>query len=84
MATSIGVQINRKAVGDILKSPEVRDDLAKRAARVEEAAGADDFVAVSFDGKDRAQALVRTKTYEGRRKEATDRTLTRALDAGRD
>jgi hypothetical protein len=83
MAASIRIEINRKAVRDILQSAPVQAESRQRAKRIEEAAG-DDFETVTFAGKDRTQTLVRTKNYEGRRQEATNRTLTRALDAGRD
>lgn len=66
----------------LLRSPEVRADLEARARRIAAAAGPGMEVDVEVGAK-RARASVRTATYEAMRAEATDRALSRALDAGR-
>jgi hypothetical protein len=80
----IRVQMNSEGARTILRSEAVRKELERRAQRIAEAAGGDpDFEVESQIGDNRARASVRTATQEGREAEATDRALTRALDAGR-
>lgn len=76
------VVINKKAVGEILRSPAVLADLEARARRIAAAAGPGHKVD-SEVGTKRARAAVITETTEARRAEAKARTLTRAIDAGR-
>ena len=76
------VRLNRAGVRAILQSVKVRDDLASRARRMAAAAGPG--MAVDSEvGPGRARASVRTDTYLARRREATDKALTRSIDAGR-
>ena len=83
MAQRIRVEINRKGVEALLKSAEVQADLERRAKAIADAAGPGMDVDVRV-GKTRARASVRTGTPEAIEAEATDKTLTRAIDAGRD
>lgn len=78
----VKVVINRAGVRQLLQSPEVRADLERRANAIAAAAG-DGMEADSAVGPTRARASVRTATHDAVVAEATDRTLTRALDAGR-
>ena len=79
---SAKVVLNRKAVRDLLRSEEVRADLARRAEQIAAAAG-DGHRVESGVGRNRARAAVVTDTADARRREATDRSLTAAIDAGR-
>jgi hypothetical protein len=67
---------------DLLRSPEVRRDLERRARNIAAAAGPG-FEADSEIGRNRARASVWTATFEAMAAEATDRALTRSIDAGR-
>ncbi len=85
---SVLIKINSKGVQEILKSARVQEDLKRRAdaiaAQANSAAGiVDGFVSGSELGRSRARAYVVTATAEAMVAEATNRTLTRALDAGR-
>lgn len=79
----VRIKINRKGVAAILKSDKVRADLERRARAIADRAGPG-MEASSRIGATRARASVITATEEARRAEAVDRTLTRAIDAGRD
>lgn len=79
---AVRVQVNGKAVRDLLRSPEVQEDLRGRARRIAAAAGPGHRVDTDV-GRNRARAAVITDTFEARHAEATRRTLTRAIDAGR-
>lgn len=79
---SIRVKLNRPGIVALLQSSEVTADLDDRTERIAAAAG-DGFEATVTRNRDRAVGFVRTATTEARRAEAEDRSLTRALDAGR-
>lgn len=88
MPPKVVIKVNPAAVAQILKSERVQADLARRAAaiaaRANESAGIDDgFVVDTEVGPHRARASVVTATAEAMVAEATDRTLTRSIDAGR-
>jgi hypothetical protein len=69
-------------VGKLLKSKEVQADLKARADRIASLAGEGMEASVRV-GRTRARASVITATAKARLAEATDRRLTRAIDAGR-
>lgn len=73
--------IHDAAAHAVLNDPGVRADLVRRGVAIAQAAG--EGVEVHEGGKSRARITVRTETFEAMYAEATDRTLTRALDAGR-
>lgn len=82
------VKINSRAVEQILKSPEIQNDLKRRADRIAAAANAnaglsDGFLSAINVGATRARAAVFTATAEAMIAEATKRSLTSAIDAGR-
>ena len=83
------VELNSAGIKALLSSPEVQADLLRRAEAIAAAAGgAPNFEAsvrvVGGSSKaGRAYGTVRTATFEGQAAEATDRALTRAIDAGR-
>lgn len=82
MAAQVRIEMNPSGFQAILKSAEVQADLERRAEAIADAAGE----GMEYDvrvGKTRARASVRTATPEAMRAEARDKTLTRAIDAGR-
>lgn len=90
MAQQIRIEINQAGVRALLQSQEVQADLQRRANAIAQAAGGEEagFEAsvVVREGSSklgRAMGFVTTTTAAARRAEAEDRTLTRAIDAGR-
>lgn len=82
------VKINKQGVRAILRSEGVKAELERRARAIAEKANADaqledGFVVESEIGPHRARAVVVTATADAMVAEATQRTLTAALDAGR-
>ena len=73
---------NRKAAGEILKSPAVLADVRARADRVAAAAGPG-FEASSMIGRNRARASVKADTFSARVRNSRQNILLRALEAGR-
>lgn len=76
------VRLNRQGMAALLKSSEVQADLTARAQRIAAAAGSGHEV-TSMVGRTRARASVVTATHRARAREASRRSLTRAIDAGR-
>jgi hypothetical protein len=83
MAEQIRVEINDAVARELLKSPEVQGDLRRRAQRIAASAGKGTYDVTSSMTPTRARVSVGTADQAARQAEATDRTLTRALDAGR-
>lgn len=79
---NVRVKMNSKGARAVLRSEEVRADLARRAGRIAAAAGVG-FAADSSVGANRARAAAYTASARAARAEAKDKRLTRALDAGR-
>jgi len=79
---SLQVEMNDEGVRALLKSAEVQADLKRRADAISSAAG-DGFEVEENLTKERARAVVITRTDDAKRAEATGRALTKALDAGR-
>lgn len=82
MAETIRIEVNSAGIQALLKSDEVQDLLRSKAERIAAAAG-EGFEVSSRIGATRARASVITATRAARLAEATDRTLTSAIDAGR-
>ena len=76
------IKLNLAGFRKLRRSPEVAADLEKRARRIADAAGPGHEVEVA-KGRTRALGMVWTDTHEARSNEATNRSLTRATDAGR-
>ena len=76
------IVLNRRGVRELLRSPEVLRDMRRRAEAIAQRAG-DGMEASAMVGAGRARASVITATARAREAEATNRALTRALDAGR-
>lgn len=82
MQQVVRIELNVAGVGELLRSPEVLADLERRAQAVASAAGPG-MEASAQVGSTRARASVITADLDAMRAEATDRALTRAVDAGR-
>ena len=76
------IELNHDAIAKLLKSPEVEADLMRRAQRIASAAG-NGMEAESSVGANRARASVITATPDAMLAEASNRSLSTALDAGR-
>lgn len=79
----IRIEIDDAAAEALLKSAEVRTDLLRRAHRIAAAAGTGSYDVASSTTPTRARVSVGTADYAARKAEATNRSLSRALDAGR-
>lgn len=79
---TLRVQLNSSGVRQLLRSPEVQADLHRRAKAIANRAGPG-FATDSDVSGTRARAWVWTDTFEAMRAEATNRTLTSSIDAGR-
>lgn len=76
------LEIHNEGFAEVRKS--LQGELHAMGERIAAAAGgAPDFEVIDSPGRDRARVVVVTATPEGMLAEATDRALTRALDAGR-
>jgi hypothetical protein len=85
---NVRVTINRKALRDLMRGPEIQADLVRRAnkiaKRADAAANAPGGHGVDTQvGANRARASVRTVTPKAMYKEATQQSLTKSIDAGR-
>jgi len=82
MPTTIRIVLNRHGVRELLRDGAIANDVADRARQIAAVAGEGHEV-VMGTGTNRAYARVLTQTFEAYFAEQTDRTLTRAIDAGR-
>lgn len=73
--------IHKNGVKDLLKSQEVQDLLAIKAAGIAARAG-DGFTSGVRVGSDRARAYVLPETYVARRRQAKHHLLERAVGRG--
>lgn len=78
----VKVKLKIRGINAVMKSNPVQSEVARRAVRIAKAAGPG-FEAVVNPAKYTARAFVRTTDDASRKAEAKDKTLTRALDAGR-
>jgi hypothetical protein len=76
------IKLNKAGVAALLRHPRMQADLDRRARRIAAAAGSGHRVE-SSPTRLRARSVVVTDTYEARRREATNRSLSAAVDAGR-
>lgn len=83
MATKVKIVMINEGFNAVRRSEGVRADLMARAERIRDATGVDGFVAIATDNASRSGVLVVANTFEARRAEATDKVLTKAIDAGR-
>lgn len=86
MAAKVRIELDSAGIRDLLTGAEVAADMKRRADAIADAAGpgfeASEFVG-KYGGSPRAIAKVKAVTIEAKRAEATDKSLTRAIDAGR-
>jgi hypothetical protein len=75
------VKLNIRGINQLMSSGPVQSLVEERARRIAEAAG-EGFEAVGDPHPWTARAYVRTATAAGRKREAEEKVLTRALDAG--
>lgn len=80
---TVKVALNHAAFRELMNSPEVRDDLKRRAEKVADAAGDGYEVLMNERRRGRAGVTVAPGTSAARRVEARDHKLLSALDAGR-
>lgn len=80
--STVRIELNSAGVRSLLRSSEVLADLRERAERIAASAGPGMKVSAQA-GSNRARASVVTATFEAMHREATERALTRAVDAGR-
>lgn len=76
------IKLNKSAMRDLLRSQGVQADMERRARQIAAAAGPG-MAVDSQVGPNRARAEVRTETFEAMHAEATSRTLSSSVDAGR-
>lgn len=84
MPSNIKISFISKGFHDILSSQNVASVVDQQAQRIAAKAG-DGFEASHFMGNfggGRVIGVVRAETYEARRAEATDKTLSRAVGGG--
>nr|DAU73341.1 MAG TPA: type I neck protein [Caudoviricetes sp.] len=73
--------IHKNGVKDLLKSQEMQNMLAIKAAGIAARAG-DGFTSGVRVGSDRARAYVLPETFKARRRQARDHVLERAVGRG--
>lgn len=76
-----GLKLNRRAVRELLKDPDLEKHLLAEAGRIAARAGSG-FEASSMIGRTRARASVITADYAAMRSEAKFGTLSRAAGGG--
>ncbi|QOW64958.1 hypothetical protein IDM48_11560 [Rothia amarae] len=76
------LKLNRKGVGEILRSPELRKVALDRAQKIANASG-EGYAATSRIGSKRARASVFTESREARLDNAKRQTILRNVGAGR-
>ena len=72
---------SKRGVAELLKSQEMQDMLAAKAAVIAARAG-DGFTSGVRVGRSRARAYVLPETYRARRRQAKDHVLERAVGRG--
>ena len=82
MATTVRIEMNSANFRAFLRSQEVLDLVMGPAEKIAAAAG-EGHEASGRVGSNRARASVVTATFEARKSEALDKTLTSAISAGR-
>ncbi|NLL91200.1 MAG: hypothetical protein GX222_02125 [Ruminococcaceae bacterium] len=81
MAKKLYIKLNKKGVGELLKSQEVQDLLMKEASATIERCGdyGEGYNQKVVVGKNRAVATVKAETYEAKRDNLKNNTLLKAL-----
>lgn len=85
MSGAFKIEFNIPGFNELRNSPAILADLTRRGKAIAAAAGGEqDFAVISQNTKSRARVVVITATIAAMRAEAIERSLTTALDAGRD
>lgn len=71
------------AFNEFRSQAAIAAELHARGEAIAAAAGEGDFKVIDSPNRTRARVIVITATEEGKQLEATDRALSKALDAGR-
>lgn len=82
MATQVRIVLNKAGGAELLKGPEITALIEAKCAAIAAAAG-EGMKSGVYQGRDRIRGNVWTSTPEAKKAEATDRVLTKAVDAGR-
>lgn len=82
MANKVNVRLKLKGLNALMTSPPVVSEVVRRAQKIRDAAG-DDFEMNVVPHRYTARAYVRAANFEGAKREARDKVLTRALNAAR-
>ena len=77
------IKLNQRGIREFLKSQPIVADVAARTARGARAAGVGFERQMQMRKANTARGVVRTADAEGRRREADEKVLIRALDAMR-
>lgn len=77
----VDFKLDSKSIDGLLKSQEMQNMLAGKAAEIAARAG-DGFTSGVRVGMDRARAYVLPETYRARRRQARDHVLERAVGRG--
>lgn len=85
MSGEIKIVVNQAGVRALLQGPEMQALIASKAAAIAAAAGSSggEFGHDVVIGANRVHGVVWTADHAAQQAEATDRALTRAIDAGR-
>lgn len=83
MATKVKIVMIPAGFSGTMRSAGVRADLLARGERIKAATGTEGFEVIPTDNPGRSGVLVVANTFEARRAEASDKVLTKAIDAGR-
>lgn len=80
--SKVKFEMNRKGIGQLLKSKEMTNVLQGVAYQVQGRAG-DGYAVETYVGFDRAHAIIYTDTPEAKKDNAENNTLLKALGGGR-
>lgn len=84
MARGVRIDFDYAAFDEFRSQGEIQSALHSTGERIAEAAGGEpDFLVIDEPSSSRARVVVLTATAKAMNKEATKRSLTKALDAGR-
>lgn len=86
MAKKIRLELDHDGFAALLVSPKVLEDITRRTNAIANAAGAgveSETTLQQSHGSERPVGRIWTASFEAKRAEATDKTLTSAIDAGR-
>lgn len=81
---SVRISLNIPGFNEFRNQAGIQEELHRQAQAIaDKAGGSPDFVVIDSPNPTRARSIVITATPKGMEEEATKRSLTKALDAGR-